>query len=88
MAAPPQALAGYLEVRGVGIVAVECVRESSLGVVVDLTDRAAIARMPEPQTVELVGTALPLIRLDPFEVSADAKLRLVVRALRRGLVQD
>ncbi len=86
MASPPQALAGLLEVRGVGIVAVECVGQAPLGLIVDLTDKAGIERMPAPEYETLAGTSLPLIRLDPFEPSAAAKLRLAVRALRRGHV--
>jgi len=88
IAAPPQTLAGYLEVRGIGIIAVDCVAEARLGLIVDLADDGAIERMPEPRTEAMEGVTLPVIRLDPFAVSAAAKLRLAVRALRRGLVRD
>jgi serine kinase of HPr protein (carbohydrate metabolism regulator) len=88
IAAPPVALAGYLEVRGVGIVAVDCIAEARLGLIVDLSDRDAIERMPEPRTEIVAGVTVPVIRLDPFAASAAAKLRLAVRALRRGLIRD
>lgn len=88
VAAPPEALAGYLEVRGIGIVAVDCIGEARLGLIVDLADRDTVERMPEPRSETVAGVAVPVIRLDPFAASAAAKLRLAVRALRRGLIQD
>jgi len=40
---------------------------------------AAIERLPEPQTCELLDITLPLVALAPFEASAPAKLRLALR---------
>jgi serine kinase of HPr protein (carbohydrate metabolism regulator) len=88
IATPPEALAGYLEVRGIGVVAVDCVADARLSLIVDLADRDTIERMPEPRTETVAGVTVPVIRLDPFAASAAAKLRLAVRALRRGLIQN
>jgi serine kinase of HPr protein (carbohydrate metabolism regulator) len=88
VASPPDALSGYLEVRGIGIVAVDCIHEARLGLIVDLAGRETIDRMPEPRRETVAGVDLPVIRLDPFAASATAKLRLAVRALRRGLIRD
>jgi serine kinase of HPr protein (carbohydrate metabolism regulator) len=81
-AAPPAAIAGRLEVRGLGIVAVDYAIDRPLAAVFDLVPQATIERLPEPGTVVLLTISLPLIRLDPTPSSAAAKVRLAVRQLR------
>jgi serine kinase of HPr protein (carbohydrate metabolism regulator) len=79
VAAAPAAIAGRMEVRGLGIVAVSHVAEARLVLVVDLVPAAAVERLPEPAEVALAGVALPRLALAPFEASAVAKLRLALR---------
>jgi HPr kinase/phosphorylase len=78
IAAAPQVLAGRLEVRGVGIVAQPHVSEARVALVIDLVASAEVERMPERATVELIGMRLPLIKLNAFEASAVAKIRLAL----------
>ncbi|MEC9346893.1 MAG: HPr kinase/phosphatase C-terminal domain-containing protein [Pseudomonadota bacterium] len=82
LATVPDALAGLLEVRGLGVVRLDPVRvvpSATIALVVDLVaDRAAIRRMPEPASVDLRGLVLPLLTLYPFEPSATARLRLAL----------
>jgi HPr kinase/phosphorylase len=74
-AAPPEALRGMLEVRGLGILRdLEVAAPAPLRLAVRLVARAGIARLPEPERWAEAGVALPAIRLDPFEASATAKL--------------
>ncbi len=80
VASAPETIAGKMEVRGIGIVTVETEESGILGLVVDLAPDPP-ERMPEPETVEILDIALPLLRLNPFEASAAAKLRLALRAL-------
>ena len=75
----PERLAGLLEVRGLGIVRLSPIPRTPLILVVDLTPSDAIERMPEPATTPLLGIALSFLRLNPFEASATAKLRLAAR---------
>jgi serine kinase of HPr protein (carbohydrate metabolism regulator) len=84
-AAPPAALAGRLEVRGVGIARINYVARARLGLVVDLVGEP-VERLPEGASAEYEGLALPLARLAPFEASAPAKLRLLVRALDHDII--
>jgi serine kinase of HPr protein (carbohydrate metabolism regulator) len=77
----PATIVGLIEVRGVGIVRVDCLDEAPLALVVDLTPSAQIERIPDNRFEEVLGLAIPLIALAPFEVSAAAKLRLACRAL-------
>jgi serine kinase of HPr protein (carbohydrate metabolism regulator) len=81
-AAPPAAIAGRLEVRGLGIVAVDFAADTPLAAVFDLLPHQAIERLPEPMTVELLDIPLPLAQLDPAAPSAAAKVRLAVRRHR------
>ena len=86
VASAPGALVGLLEVRGVGIERLDAVARNTLRLVVDLVAPETVERLPEPATVQLCGVVLPLLRLDPFEASAPAKLRLAVKAARHGIL--
>ena len=79
-ATAPETIAGQIEVRGMGVLEVEAEESGILGLVVDLVTNPP-ERMPEPETAEILGVVLPLLRLDPFEASAAAKLRLAARSL-------
>jgi HPr kinase/phosphorylase len=77
----PAAIAGLIEVRGVGIVRVDSLDEAPLELVVDLVPAAQVERIPDNRFEVLLGLSIPLIALAPFEVSAATKLRLARRAL-------
>ena len=80
----PAAIAGLLEVRGVGILRVPSVPSAILRLVVTLVPREAIERLPEPRRCLLLDCAIPEIALAAFEASAAAKLRLALRAVDAG----
>jgi HPr kinase/phosphorylase len=80
-ARPPEAIAGLLEVRGLGVMRVGHCAASPLGLVVALGDRPA-PRLPERATCQLLGVALPQLELDPWTPSACAKIRLALAAER------
>jgi HPr kinase/phosphorylase len=83
-AAPPPALRGLLEVRGLGILAGLPVAAPppALRLAVRLVPRAEVPRLPEPEQLAFDGVALPVLRLDPFEASATAKLAMAFDVLR------
>lgn len=60
VASAPAALAGMLEVRGLGILRFPSVSEAVVTLVVDL-DRPAAARMPQPVTIACLGVEVELI---------------------------
>ena len=76
----PAAIAGLIEVRGIGIVQVEPLAEAALAMCVDLVSLAEVERLPEIRSEDVLGLAVPAIALSPFEVSAAAKLRFALRA--------
>ena len=78
----PEALAGLLEVRGLGIMRVEHCAATSLRLVVELGEAGSWPRLPEPMSHELLGVALPCVRLDPRAPSTCAKIKLALAAER------
>tara|TARA_B100000676_G_scaffold312637_1_gene387862 strand:+ start:8464 stop:8880 length:417 start_codon:yes stop_codon:yes gene_type:complete len=79
LARAPAALAGLLEVRGLGLVRVEYVEQASIHMVVDLCPAEAVVRMPEAHHTDLEGISVALIRIAPMEASAPSKIRIALR---------
>jgi len=81
IATPPPALAGMIEVRGVGIVTLDrpqLLVRAPVALLVDLVDPDRIERLPEPAVEIVQGISLPRLELAPFEASSVAKLRLAL----------
>src|SRR5262249_41814492 len=74
---------GKIEIRGLGIAAVDYFGPAPLALVADLEAGLAGKDPASRGTVEFLGLARPLIVLDPFQASAAARLRLM--ATRRLL---
>ena len=83
-ASAPPAIAGLIEIRGVGLVRVPAAVVAPLVLIADLMASSDIERMPEWRSETLLGVAVPLVAVAPFEASAPAKLRLLRRALAAG----
>jgi HPr kinase/phosphorylase len=77
----PATIAGLIEVRGVGILRLDWLDEVRLALVVDLVPAAQIERLPEPRFETILGLAIPLLGLAPFQASAATKLRFALRTL-------
>jgi serine kinase of HPr protein (carbohydrate metabolism regulator) len=82
MSAPPS-IAGQLEIRGLGIVAVPHCAAAPLRLVVDLVPPERTERLPEPAWCRYFSHEIALLALAPFEASAPAKVRAAVAALSR-----
>jgi serine kinase of HPr protein (carbohydrate metabolism regulator) len=83
LATAPRALAGLIEVRGVGIVRRRHLAQAPVGLIVDLVAADAVERLPEPRREALLGMPVPRIALDPFAGSTPAKIMI---ALEPGAV--
>ena len=86
----PKSIAGLIEVRGLGIVAQPFAKNAVLALAVRLGEPQ---RLPEPaffQPPEGLGRtkAVPLIVLDGTAASAPARLRLVLKAVTKGLIRE
>ena len=82
IARAPAAIAGLLEVRGVGILRMAHLAEAAVGLVVDMVGRDEVERVPESAICDYMGVVVPLLRVWPFEPSAAAKIRFAVAALK------
>lgn len=82
----PDTIQGLLEVRHIGILKLQHLGPTAIKLVVDLTSPEELDRMPQDQHVTLDGVELPLLRLNPFEASAPAKLSLGL-AVKLGHIQ-
>ena len=76
----PPAIAGLLEVRGIGILRLDAIGEAPLAMCVDLVPPVEVERLPEIRFEDVLGLSVPLIALSAFEPSAAAKLRFALRA--------
>ncbi len=77
-ARPPATIAGMMEVRGLGLFRLGHI-PSTVRLVIDLVPADTVERLPDPETVDLLGIAVPLVRLAPWESSVTAKVRLALR---------
>lgn len=74
----PEALAGLMEVRGVGILEFPAVRKAPIRLIVDLVPSDKVDRLPLPETADVHGFPIPVIRLDPLTSSAAMKIQLAL----------
>jgi uncharacterized membrane protein len=90
LAEAPSSLHGRIEIRGVGIVALETAGAAAPVVLaVMLEAHTGIPRLPEPLRYTLPGAlggleGPPLLRLSPFEAATPAKIAAAGGALSRG----
>lgn len=85
-ASAPAAIAGLLEVRGVGIVRVPHRDRVPVALVVDLVAGKDVERLPEPAAAAFLGVTVPMVRLHAFEASAAAKVRLAMISATRDIM--
>ena len=81
----PDNLKGLIEVRGVGVVKISAVDKAALKLIIDLKPGTDIERLPEPREETLEGVAVLVLELNPFEVSAVAKIKMALR-IQKGKV--
>ena len=78
VARAPAAIAGRIEVRGIGLVEMPTVEQVVVRLAIRLDE--PVPRMPEPETISLVGIDVPLVRLPACEASAPIKAELALRS--------
>lgn len=87
----PKSIAGLIEVRGLGIVALPFAKSATLVLAVKL--QRLRTRLPEPRFYMppaplKMSKSLPFIMLDGSAPSAPARIRLAVAAFTRGLFRE
>src|SRR5271156_6427768 len=66
----PTTIAGLFEVRGIGILRLDALAEAPVALIVDLVPAELVERLPARRSEAILGLALPLIAVAPFEASA------------------
>jgi HPr kinase/phosphorylase len=87
LASAPPALAGLIEVRGLGIVKLkrsQLLPSAPVGLLVDLVPPGKVERLPDLCRENLLGIDFPRIELAPFEASAVTKLHLALTRIAAG----
>jgi serine kinase of HPr protein (carbohydrate metabolism regulator) len=78
IASCPSSLSGLLEVRGIGIIKIASIVQTSLDLVISLSPKEKIERLPESQMYELLDVSLPYYFLDPMQASVVARLKMIL----------
>lgn len=81
IASPSAALAGLLELRGLGLLPLPFAARAEVALIVDLVSRNAVPRLPEPRFVTLEAVNLPAVALHAFDVTAAEKVRLALETI-------
>lgn len=76
-ARPPSTIAGRIEVRGIGIIAMPHVEDVPVGLLIRIN--GAIERMPERRARKIAGIDVRQFAVDPFHASAPIKVELALR---------
>lgn len=77
LASAPPNIAGKLEIRGIGIVAMDIVSDVPVALIVELT--SDIQRLPDDARERpILGVSLPLISIDAMTASAPSKVALAL----------
>lgn len=76
IAEAPPPIAGYLEARRIGIIAVPSIAAAALHAAFIIEGGPQTSRLPEPQPLSLpLGATLPSFRIDPLEACAAELVR-------------
>ena len=88
-AAPPATIAGQIEARGLGRLALPHAADMPVALVVDLVGAGtAPERLPAPDTATLLGVALPRMEADAFAAGTIAKLCLALGTRGATLIPE
>ena len=80
LATPPATIAGKIEVRGLGIVAMPYRDRVAVSLLIELVDE--VERMPpEPQTRRIAGVDVPVVAMNGHDASVPIKVELALKRL-------
>jgi serine kinase of HPr protein (carbohydrate metabolism regulator) len=80
VATAPPTISGKLEIRGIGIVELDCVADVPIALIVEIT--TDITRMPDDSRERLIlGVPVPLVSIDAMTASAASKVAFALDRL-------
>ena len=77
----PDSISGLIEVRGVGIIKIKPVCYIPLSLIVEIKSGAQLERIPIMKKDLIEEIPIPVIKLDAFEGSAIAKIKILLKCL-------
>lgn len=78
-ASSPDAIAGMMEIRHVGLIKMPFVKTAPVGLYIELTaPNTELERLPEPDAVFLLDRPVQRLRLPAFAASTPAKIRALL----------
>lgn len=80
-ASAPAAIAGLLEVRGVGVVPMPARARVPLALIVNLVPLEDVSRLPDAKMENILGLDLPVLDLFAFGASAPQKVKVALGSL-------
>ena len=82
LATCPKTIKGKIEVRGLGIIDIKSLSQTTIDVVIDCkADFASVPRMPDIKTQKFFDKEIPLYALCPFENIFAQKVLLILASL-------
>lgn len=78
----PKNIAGLIEVRGIGVINMESIKDVPLRVIFDLKPTSSINRMPENLNEIIEGISIPVVEISAFECSVLSKIKIFLRTMK------
>lgn len=75
------AIRGLMEVRGIGLLRYPVADAARLRLVIDLVKHEDVPRLPLPETVDILGSAIPRYKLYGYDVTAALKVFKAMEAV-------
>ncbi|WP_262693759.1 HPr kinase/phosphorylase [Kordiimonas aquimaris] len=80
-ASAPDKLYGSLEVRGIGIMSMPAIKNTTLKLIVDLVEPEVMPRLPERTKIIVEDVEIDCLSIYAFEISAAIKVELAAQNL-------
>jgi len=80
----PDSIKGLIEIRGVGIFKTAHKQNVPLLLIVQLSHREWIERLPHPEPYDCLGISIPQMRVCAFEASTAIKIEMAMTSLQDG----
>jgi serine kinase of HPr protein (carbohydrate metabolism regulator) len=82
-AASVELIRGLIEIRGVGLVHAPVAHLHPLNLIIDLVAREDVPRLPHWKTTEILGVAVPCLKLHAFDASTPLKILKALEIIDR-----
>ena len=83
MASAVDVIRGLLEIRGVGLVKVPVAPQTRLVLAVRLVAREDVPRLPDWETMDILGVAVPQLKLHAFDNSTPLKIMKAIELVHK-----